>query len=450
MANTIPSINTPFTDKEGRISPIWHEFLRSFVAATIAGTVAGDNATTEIIAGPGLISTEAAGTSTLAVGAGNGLAVNANDVSVDINGQLSVQASLEDEVMITDRSDNFATRKTTVRSMAELASNPGGLNTYVQYNNNGIFGGDAGFIYDGAGAATLSTSLSVGGTKITEAGAVDTIHFDGTSGVSTARMQTDGAGGYFLYSHPVGIQEANAHFDGNNPIISFNVTGPSSMNIASLTTGDYGVLISGTLPLRRCVHTGVTANVAQAQGNSALTGDYCDVNTVANANDVVTLPAAMVARYCLVRNSGANILQVFPASGDDLGAGVNTSIKMNPGEHFTWIAKDSTTWYQTDGLLRHTLQATITAGTTQTQGQVPLTKDVNEVSVVANANDVVTMPTAPAYSRTITIINNGANTLQIFPATGDDLGAGVNTSVTLASGANVRYTNYNVTNWEAI
>lgn len=92
--------------------------------------------------------------------------------------------------------------------------------------------------------------------------------------------------------------------------------------------------------------------------------------------------------------------------------------------------------------------AGITASTTQTQGQQPLTRQINEVATCATANDVVTMPTAAA-GREITIINNGAQTLQIFPATGDDLGAGVNTSVTLAAGSNVTYVAYNATNWEA-
>lgn len=91
--------------------------------------------------------------------------------------------------------------------------------------------------------------------------------------------------------------------------------------------------------------------------------------------------------------------------------------------------------------------ATITAGTTQSQGQVPLVSDVNEVSVCANANDVVTLPSAVAGME-IFIINNGANTLQIFPASGDDLGAGVDTSTTLVAGSNVTFVSYNATNWE--
>lgn len=101
-------------------------------------------------------------------------------------------------------------------------------------------------------------------------------------------------------------------------------------------------------------------------------------------------------------------------------------------------------------LTGHTVRsvtAGITAGTTQSQGQIPLTSDINEISTCANANDVVTLPTAIAGME-ITIINNGAQTLQIFPASSDNLGAGVDTSTTLAAGANVTFVSYDATNWE--
>jgi len=94
----------------------------------------------------------------------------------------------------------------------------------------------------------------------------------------------------------------------------------------------------------------------------------------------------------------------------------------------------------------HTI-AGITASVTQTQGNGPLTATLNEVSTVANVNDTVTLPTAAAGAEAY-IANNGANTLQIFPASGDDLGAGVDTATTLASGSNIHFIAYDVTNWE--
>lgn len=101
------------------------------------------------------------------------------------------------------------------------------------------------------------------------------------------------------------------------------------------------------------------------------------------------------------------------------------------------------------GFTRRSTTAAITASTTQTQGQGPLTTEINEVATVANANDTVTLPSAAA-GRNVIVINNGANTLQIFPASGDDLGAGVDTATTLATATNVHYVAYDSTNWESI
>ncbi len=94
-------------------------------------------------------------------------------------------------------------------------------------------------------------------------------------------------------------------------------------------------------------------------------------------------------------------------------------------------------------------QSGITASTTQTQGEGPLNHNINEISTVAVANDTVTLPAAGA-GRRVTIINNGANTLQIFPALDDNLGAGVDTAATLAAGSNVEYVAYDDTNWESV
>ena len=91
--------------------------------------------------------------------------------------------------------------------------------------------------------------------------------------------------------------------------------------------------------------------------------------------------------------------------------------------------------------------AGITASTNQTQGQGALTTDFNEVSTVGSTNDTVTLPIAVA-GREVFVINNGGNTLKIFPAYGDNLGAGANTAATLAAGSNVVYRAYNATNWE--
>jgi len=96
------------------------------------------------------------------------------------------------------------------------------------------------------------------------------------------------------------------------------------------------------------------------------------------------------------------------------------------------------------------VEAGITANVTQAQGDTPLTKIINEISVCANAGDSVTLPTAIAGLRCI-VINNGAQGLGIWPATGDDLGTGVDTvRGNLAAGSNLIFVAYDVTNWEEI
>lgn len=103
--------------------------------------------------------------------------------------------------------------------------------------------------------------------------------------------------------------------------------------------------------------------------------------------------------------------------------------------NFDWEF-DGTNWTR---MKRFSADAGITASTTQSQGQQPLTANINEVSTCANANDVVTAPSLEA-GMPLTVINNGAQTLDVFPASGDDLGAGVDTAVSITAG--------NLAKWE--
>lgn len=95
--------------------------------------------------------------------------------------------------------------------------------------------------------------------------------------------------------------------------------------------------------------------------------------------------------------------------------------------------------------------AGITADPVQNQGNMPLTTILNEISVCAGVGHVVTLPTAVAGLK-CRIINNGGNALGIFPAAGDDLGAGANArrAADLPATKNIYFEAYNVTNWEEL
>ncbi|MEE9354190.1 MAG: hypothetical protein V3U75_01235 [Methylococcaceae bacterium] len=93
------------------------------------------------------------------------------------------------------------------------------------------------------------------------------------------------------------------------------------------------------------------------------------------------------------------------------------------------------------------ITAGITADTGSSQGDGPLTSSINQISVCANAGDAVTMPSAVA-GYLVEIYNDGANAMDVFPASGDNLGAGADTAVSLAAGANITYRSIDVTNWK--
>jgi hypothetical protein len=84
--------------------------------------------------------------------------------------------------------------------------------------------------------------------------------------------------------------------------------------------------------------------------------------------------------------------------------------------------------------------AGLTASTTQTQGQGAVSASpgqlvvIAQVSTCANANDTITLPST-VVGRTVYVINDGANTLRVFPASGGNLGGGANTATTVAAGA---------------
>ena len=89
--------------------------------------------------------------------------------------------------------------------------------------------------------------------------------------------------------------------------------------------------------------TGLTAGTTQTQGGGlALTAQINDITTVANANDAVVLAGFTKGSKQTVYNNGANILQVFPASGDDLGAGLNTSTTVDVGQVLIATGVDTT------------------------------------------------------------------------------------------------------------
>jgi hypothetical protein len=410
---------------------------------------------------------------------------------------------------------------------------------------------------------------------------------DGAGNIEVMHATDDASSPTFTVSRGEEGTSGYAFSDGAS--VEVRVTTESFTDVLSADTNP---TLRGTL--KRTVTAGITASTTQTQGQGALTSDINEISTCANDDDTVTLPTAVTGMFVSVVNNGANRLQVFPASSDDLGNGADTATTISAGGRKSFFCYDATNWvpvvtggsgtFQADQIIagdpglentgitvngstyesvlkasdiggsnvamailhRHSttlapilvgarsnsdtsshaavtdgqallslyavghdgtdyviagqidfevdgspgsndmpgrivfkvtpdggttaveafrvssdkdfllsghlekkVTAGITASTTQTQGQGALTSDINEISTCANSNDTVTLPTAAA-GRSIYIINNGAETLQIFPASSDNLGEGADTATTLASGGIVGFTAYDATNWKKI
>lgn len=92
------------------------------------------------------------------------------------------------------------------------------------------------------------------------------------------------------------------------------------------------------------------------------------------------------------------------------------------------------------------IAVSVTASTTQSQGQQPVTAEVVFVTT-NNANDVITLPSA-AQGQRIYVVNKSANALQVFPASGDDIdGGSTDASVTVSANTGTRYIAEDGTSW---
>ncbi len=141
--------------------------------------------------------------------------------------------------------------------------------------------------------------------------------------------------------------------------------------------------------------------------------------------------------------SGETVLFLSTTTERDALTGINTgtiidNITVGRNEIF-----NGTSW---EPVQKRSVTTGITASTTQTQGNGALTSDLNVISTVANINDTVTLKTAIVGVICI-VVNNGSKKMKIFPAAADDLGAGLNASITLSAGSTIIFHCLDATNW---
>lgn len=95
------------------------------------------------------------------------------------------------------------------------------------------------------------------------------------------------------------------------------------------------------------VTIGITAFATGGQASAVeLTTRLNLVGTVASAGDSVKLPTAVAGKEMIVVNKGANAMNLFPGSGDNInGTGVDTAVSVPAGNSLHVWAADATNWY---------------------------------------------------------------------------------------------------------
>ena len=368
-------------------------------------------------------------------------------------------------------------------------------------------GGDGGAVTLTGGAA-LGTNGDGGDINLiggvgAGSGVAGDINFTGDLLASTAlgpaiRDVATGEGAVTIAPNQADTDTGLGHV--SDDIMSIIIGGTEAISWAEASAG---VLVS---PKRQ----NITAFAGGGQGSATVIQDsYITIGTVATAGDSVVLPAVFRSSTLMfIKNNGANAADVFPASGDDLGQGVDTAVSVAAGESVSFLGQTEnalwTPWIvdnvpseliatnadgpqifdfaasfvtptlvprRSDGnsgigsfgldalsliaggneairfteassqtIQAHSIDTTVTANPGGGQGSATvLLSSYNIVNVVGTSNDSVRMPSTFKVGTIIQMINTAATRAEVFPASGDDLGAGVDTAVTLAEGASLAF-----------
>jgi hypothetical protein len=180
---------------------------------------------------------------------------------------------------------------------------PGGVNTYVQFNDAGAFGGNAGFVFNKTTTTLTSNNFIVTSTANLGSNANIVI----TGGTNGQFLATDGAGN---------LSWATGGGGGGGASIS---NGTSNVNIPAVN-GNINFSASGNANIM--VITGTGANIS---GTADITGNISAGNFIAGAGSGGNLIGANVI-FANTFTASANVTAVnFIASGNISGANVITA-----------------------------------------------------------------------------------------------------------------------------
>lgn len=221
------------------------------------------------------------------------------------------------------------------------------------------------------------------------------------------------------------------------PVMSL-ITGPASSPGAITQFNNF---------FAELVHDNITAFAGGAQvGATQIQGQTARVTTVVTAGDSVMLPQALPGMDLMVINDAANTMTVWPFATDTIDKlAVNTGI-LHMGQSVViyvcitqgnWRTEGLATGFGGSGLQTISGQDGLTAkagGGQYAPGAGPLiNRMVNRVTTVVTAADSITLPASVAGMQIILINAAAANSMNVFPASGEAINAlGANAAFAIA------------------
>lgn len=176
---------------------------------------------------------------------------------------------------------------------------------------------------------------------------VGAVEFDGPVNFKQPPTGVGGGADPLLLSSGV-VTAPSYSFSGDPNTGVFNpsadVFGMAAGGVEALRLSEAG----GSVIQQHSSDVGLTADIGSAQGDGVILSSYNVYTTVATAGDAATLPAVFgVGTQIYIKNDGAESMDVFPASGDDAGAGADTAVAIAAGSSAVFAGTvANATWTQ--------------------------------------------------------------------------------------------------------
>jgi hypothetical protein len=301
-------------------------------------------------------------------------------------------------------------------------------------------GDDASLNFDGTNLIILTDGAGASGIILDSED--DTFELKG-SGVLQATFDTAGLNlvtgdAYYI----AGTSVLNATTLGT-AVVTSSLTTVGALGSGSISSG-FGAIDNGASAITTTgTITGgvVVADNININGNTIISTDTAgDINITPDTTGDIVLDGV---KWPQADGTANQFLQTD-------GAGQSSWFTGTPAVGVVTETGTQTLTNKTITALKVGVNAGVTASSGSIQGGEPITVTYTEIATCATAGDSVTLPTAAA-GLVVVVANNGAESADVFPASGDDIDkGGVNTAYALASGTNTIFICQDTLDWDTI